>query len=205
LLKNTKEPLGTPQGSRGAEKFPERKRERYSVRKNIEKLKAELSIVDVARKHVDALRETGPDRLVGKCVHLDHLDKTPSLVIYKATGSFTCFGCGVWGDLIDLEVYGGHHADLWTAIVALSMRHGIELYRRPERWHKRNSEKHEDRKRISRVMAASYQRRLHRVFAPVILDGIGDPEERRVESARTWGELEPVAMAMALRRLGGSS
>jgi hypothetical protein len=205
LLKNTKEPLRTPQGSRGAEEFPERKRERYSVRKGIEHVKENVPIEDVAREYVEQLSETRADRLVGRCVSRDHADKTPSLVIYKDTRSFTCFGCGLWGDVIDLEMHGGYHADLWTAMVALSMRHGVEIPTRPERWYKRNAEKHEDRERIARVLTEGYQRRLHRIYAPVILDGIQDPGEQHEESARLWDGFRRVARGMALRKLEGSS
>lgn len=205
MHKGTKQPLGTPQGSRGAEEFPERKRERYSVRKGIEYVKEHVSIEDVAREYVEELKETGSNRMVGRCINPNHEDKTPSLVIYKETGSFTCFGCGAWGDVIDLEVYGGYHADLWTAMLALSLRYHVELPSRPERWHRRNAEKHEDRERIIRVLAESYQRRLYKIYAPVILDGIEDPTERREESARLWEGFGPVAQCMSLRRLGGDS
>lgn len=184
---------------------PERKKERYSVRSGIKHLKEHLSIEDVAREHVEELRETGPDKMVGRCVNPGHEDKTPSLVVYKEKGSFTCFGCGIWGDVIDLEMYGGYHADLWTAMVALSIRHGVDLPTRPERWHKRNASKHEDRERIARVLTESYQRRLHRVYAPVILDGIEDPRERHEESTKLWKGFGRVARGMALRKLEGNS
>jgi DNA primase len=205
LPKGTRETLQTPQGSRGGEEFPERRHERYSVRSGIKHLKENVSIEDVTREYVEELKETGSNKMVGRCINPDHEDKTPSLVIYKETGSFTCFGCGIWGDVIDLEVYGGYHADLWTAMLALSMRYGVELPARPERWHKHNAEKHEDRERIARVLTESYQRRLHRIYAPLTLDGIEDSDERGRESTRIWEELRPVAQAMALRRLGGSS
>jgi len=205
LPKGTRKNIETPQKSRDADELPERRRERYSVRKGIEAIKATVSIEQVAAEYVEELKRTGPNRLVGRCVSRDHLDKTPSLVIYKDTASFTCFGCGIWGDVIDLEVYGGYHAELWTAIIALSVRHGVDLPERPECWHRHQREKHEDRERIVRVLQEGYQRRLYRVFASVILDGIGDPSEHYEESRKIWDGLGRVARHMSRRRMEGGA
>jgi hypothetical protein len=205
LVNGTRQTSNTPQTSRDAKEFPERKCERYSIRTGIKHIKVQVSIEVVAREYIEELRETGPNRLVGRCVNRHHEDKTPSLVVYKETGSFTCFGCRIWGDVIDLEVYGGYHGELWTAMLALSQRYNVELPTRPQRWHQRNAEKHEDRERIARVLTHGYQRRLHRIYAPVILDGIDDPQERHEESTRLWKGFGRVARGMALRRLEGRS
>jgi DNA primase len=183
---------------------PERKRERYSVRKGLEVLKTAIPIEQVAAEYGE-FKLLGNGRLLGRCVSQLHEDKTPSMTVYTDTGRFKCFGCGIWGDVIDLEVYGGYHADLWTAMIALSMRYNVELPARPERWHKHNAEKYEDRERIARVLTESYQRRLHRIYAPVILDGIEDHHERLEESTRLWEGFRRVARGMALRRMAGSS
>jgi hypothetical protein len=204
LLNDTKPPSGTPQGSRDTEAASRHRHEPRSLLKSIEAVQI-VPIEDVARLRVEDLKDTGPNRMVGRCVNPKHEDKTPSLVIYKESNSMTCFGCGFWGDVVDLEVYGGYHADTWTAVIALAEQYGIELPQRSRRWHERQAEKHEDRERIIRVLAASYQRRLHRVFAPVILDNIGDPEELHEESTRIWQGFAPVAHGMALRRVGGGS
>lgn len=34
-----------------------------------------------------------------------HNDRTPSLVLYPENQTFYCFGCGAWGDAINLELY----------------------------------------------------------------------------------------------------
>jgi hypothetical protein len=183
---------------------PERKRERYSVRKGIEVLKTSVPIEQVAAEYGE-FKLLGNGRLLGRCVSQHHEDKTPSMTVFTDTGRFKCFGCGIRGDVIDLEVYGGYHADLWTAMIALSMRYNVELPARPERWHKRNADKYEDRERIARVLTESYQRRLHRIYAPVILDVIGDSRERQEESTKLWEGFRRVARGMALRRLEGSS
>jgi len=66
---------------------------------------------------VDAFQETlahAPDvkplqalgsRFITSCVFPDHEDSTPSFVLYPENNSFYCFGCGEWGDTLDLVSY----------------------------------------------------------------------------------------------------
>lgn len=176
----------------------------YGLRKSIEVIKESVPIEKVAAGYGE-FKLLGNGRLLGRCVSPLHEDKTPSMTVFTDTQRFKCFGCGLGGDVIDLEEMAGKHADTWTAVVALSTRYNIALYQPPERWHHRQAEKHEDRERIVRVLTEGYQRRLHRIYAPVILDGIDDLQERHEESQRLWEGFGRVARGMALRKLEGRS
>lgn len=66
------------------------------VRHRLERIKQEVSIVDIIGRYTK-LRRSG-DYLVGLCpLHSDH---HPSLAVYPATGTFYCYGCLKHGDVI---------------------------------------------------------------------------------------------------------
>jgi DNA primase len=65
-------------------------------REHIERLKRMHPIADVVSRYV-SLRPSG-GRLMGPCPF--HDDRTPSLTVYPATGTFYCFGCSKRGDVI---------------------------------------------------------------------------------------------------------
>jgi DNA primase len=63
----------------------------------IERIKQSLPIEKVISEYAP-LRPSG-NKLVGLCpLHDDH---NPSLTVYPATGTFRCYGCGKYGDVID--------------------------------------------------------------------------------------------------------
>lgn len=61
-----------------------------------------LDIVTEFRNAGADLRSRG-NRYTTRC--LFHADDTPSLTIYPETQSFYCFGCGAWGDALNLRKF----------------------------------------------------------------------------------------------------
>ena len=174
-------------------------RQPYSLRKAIQTVKQAVHIEQVAAEYT-ALKLSGPGRLLGRCVALDHTDKTPSMTVYTDRQRFKCFGCGLAGDVVDLEEIGGRHVETWTAVVALAERFGVELPRRPERWHKWQGEKHRRRRIVHDALTAAYQRRFFRVYGGYLED-IGDPAEREAEARMLFDDLRTLALAAAEHRI----
>ncbi len=65
---------------------------------DLDALKRRNPIAQVIGSHGVRLRPHGR-RLTGRCPF--HNDGRPSLVVYPATQSYFCFGCGAGGDVID--------------------------------------------------------------------------------------------------------
>jgi CHC2 zinc finger len=176
---------------------PERKRERYSVRKAVEVIKDNVPIEQVASEYGE-FRLLGKGRLLGRCVSPLHEDKTPSMTVFTDTQRFKCFGCGIGGDVLDLEEFAGRHAELWTAVVALSTRYEVELPGRPRRWHKWQSEKTQIRDAAENARKVVRRKRLFKVL---VLTGpefeIEDENERREAVAEAWE-----IFSSGMRRIG---
>jgi DNA primase len=171
----------------------------YGIRRGLEAIKDAVPIEQVAAEYGE-FKLIGNDRLLGRCLAPDHEDKTPSMMIFTDTQRFKCFGCGIAGDVGDLEELGGRHLEAWTAVVALSTRHGVELPQRPERWHAWQDDKARRRKMIREALANGYQRRFFRVYG-TYLEDIGDPQEREAEARRFFEDLRTVAVAAAENRM----
>jgi DNA primase len=155
---------------------------RYSVRKSCEKLKAEISIEDYLREHGVEVR-----RNRARCIV--HGGSNPhSFSINPEKGLWHCFSCQHGGDLIDLCELVERHADTWTACVSLSLAFGVELPRRPERWHDRQEEKERIRRKLLEIRRESYRRRYFRFYREE-LEAIEDPEEREEEAREIWKQL----------------
>jgi DNA primase len=172
----------------------------YRFKKAIETLKAATRIEDVAAEYGE-FKLLGNGRLLGRCFAPDHSDRTPSLTIFTDKGRFKCFGCGLHGDVVDLERVAGRHLEAWTAVIALSERYGVELPRRPDRWHEHNAEKGRRWNEIQRWRTRRYQRRLYRLFAADAVAAIPDADERAAEARREWDEAGGLARAWAARSM----
>ncbi len=83
------------------------------------------------------------------------------------------------------------------------MAFGVELPKRPERWHKRQDEKAKVREATKKYVASLYQRRLTRIYAPFVLVGGQSPEEELEELQGLAVALWPACLDMAERRLSG--
>ena len=171
----------------------------YSIKKAIETIKTAVPIEQVATEYGE-FKLAGTGRLLGRCIAPDHADRTPSMTVFTDNQKFKCFGCGLGGDVVDLEEIGGHHIETWTAVVALADRYGVELPRRPERWHEWTNEKDRRHKAILDALTRSYQRRYLRIFGSYLED-IGDLAEREVEARRFFEDLYPVARTAAANRM----
>ncbi len=178
----------------------DRERRTYGLRKAIEAIKDAVPIEQIAAEY-GLFKLLGNGRLLGRCVAPNHEDRTPSMTVFTDTQRFKCFGCGLGGDVIDLEEVAGRHLETWTAIVALSTRYGVELPQRPKRWHKRQDEKERVREAAKKYIADRYQRRLTRVFAPLVLLGGETPEEELQALEGLASALWPVSLSMAGKRV----
>lgn len=174
----------------------------YMFKKAIEAVKSAVRVEQVAAEYGE-FKLKGAGRLEGRCFAPDHEDRTPSLSVYTETDWWTCYGCGLRGDAVDLERVAGRHVEAWTAVIALSERYGVELPRRPARWHERNAEKGRRWKEIRRWRTRRYQRRLYRLFAADAVAAIPDEDERATEARRAWDEAAGLARAWAARSMGG--
>jgi DNA primase len=173
--------------------------ERLPRRSAIEAVKEAVRLEQVASEY-GQFEFQGSGRLLGRCVSEAHEDRTPSLTIFTETQTFKCFGCQLRGDVIDLEELAGRHADTWTALVALSVRYGIELPGRPEKWHGWQSEKAKRRQMIRDALADSYQRRWFRIYGTFLAD-IEDEGEYEREAAFFFERLRTVAVGAAIHRM----
>jgi len=170
-----------------------------SRRTVINEAKANVTTLELA-EHLcpRELQKAGKER-VSRCPLPDHEDKTPSFYVYPP-GRYWCYGCSRGGDVVDLEFFCGDYGELWEAVVALAAEHRVDLPRRPDRWHSWNGEKHRRRNMVRDAVASVYQRRLFRIYAP-ILDGIEDEAERQEEAAALWKDLRRAAVAAAEYRV----
>ncbi len=155
----------------------------------IDAVKAGVRIEDVAAEYAE-MKLAGPNRLLGRCPHPDHTDRTPSFTVFTDTQRFKCFGigCGISGDVVDLEKLCANHGELWTAMVALSVRYGVELPARSETWRKWSVRKVAIEDLGENVR---FQVRCRRLFKAMILNSpeiqnIEDPDERREEIRLCW-------------------
>lgn len=173
--------------------------ERRPRRSAIEAVKEGVRIEQVATEYGE-FKLLGSGRLLGRCVSEAHEDRTPSLTVFTESQTFKCFGCQLFGDVIDLEELAGRHAETWTAVVALAERYGVELPGRPEKWHAWQDEKAKRRQMIRDALADSYQRRWFRVFGTHLAD-IEDPDEYEHEAALFFDGLRTVAVGAAIHRM----
>jgi hypothetical protein len=178
---------------------PRHTEERLPRLSGIQAVKQGVRIEQVAAEY-GQFKFLGSGRLLGRCLSESHEDRTPSLTIFTETQTFKCFGCQAQGDVIDLEELAGHHADTWTATVALSVRYGVELPRRPGRWHEWQDEKAKRRQMIRDALADSYQRRWFRIYGEHLRD-IEDPDEYEREASLFFDRLRTVAVGSAIHRM----
>jgi DNA primase len=172
----------------------------YMFRKALEAVKAAVRIEEVVAYYTDA-RLLGNGRLLARCVAPDHEDKTPSMTVYTDSQRFRCYGCGVGGDVLDLERVAGRHLEAWTAMRALAERYRVELPRRSQRWHDWSIEKGRRHDGLRDVRTRIYQRRFFRMFRED-LAAIQDPAEREEEARKVYENLYGLARTCAIEREG---
>ncbi len=172
----------------------------HGLKKAIKAVK-EAVPVETYAVTVTALRFAGSS-LRGPCpIHKG--DNPEAFAVWPGEGRWHCFRCNEGGDVIDLcrAVEGG---ELWEAVVSLATRYGVELPRRSKRWHERQGHKARVREAAARQLASVYQRRLTRVYAPMVVHEGQTPEEELRALEELALALAPVARHWAERRVCGA-
>ncbi|MGH7857289.1 MAG: CHC2 zinc finger domain-containing protein [Candidatus Binatia bacterium] len=100
----------------------------------LERLRREISLVELAREAGLALERRGED-LVARCCFHDG-DDTPSLSIHPEKNVFHCFGCGAKGNVVDWVMRAER----------VSFRHAVEILRRRAGSPPPNGERAEEKK-----------------------------------------------------------
>jgi DNA primase len=170
----------------------------FGFRKCCEVVRDAVPIEVVARRYTDLESLGGAAWFTGRCPLPDHEDRTPSFYLYPQ-GRYWCYGCNRGGDVVDLEFFCGDYAELWEAMISLAVEYDVELPERPRRWFARQERQKPVRDALEEVKVHYVQRRLYRLFAPVI-DRIEDQTERKAEKAQTWHELRHVAVLVVAGR-----
>ena len=194
ILPESRQPLNLERG---------RCREPYGFRKGIEALNEVVPLPTYAATLTE-LKKAGV-RQVGSCPIPDHEDTTPSFTVYQESGRWYCFGCSRGGDLLDLfmavedwpeDAYG-------PALTAMAEKFGVELPQRSDRWHRWQDDKARILEAVKQRTAATYQRRLTRVYAPLVLLGGETPEEELEALEGLASALWPTSLSLAERRVAG--
>lgn len=96
----------------------------YFFRKQLEVVERGVSLTQVLADHGHSADQ------YGKVICPFHEDGNPSLQLYD--DGYYCFACGAHGDSVDLEYRLGSYEAMWQAMVALSVRHNVDLPRKPD-------------------------------------------------------------------------
>jgi DNA primase len=156
-------------------------RQRYAVRKGIEKIKQEVSIHDYLRAHGAEVRGNR-----ARCI-IHGGDNNQAFSIDPERGLWHCFRCNEGGDIITLCELVERHLEPWTAMVSLAEQFGVVLPRRGGRWHKWQDEKTKIRDVAAEARKAV---RRERLFKLLVLSGpefdIANAQERREAVAHAW-------------------
>ncbi len=174
-------------------------RRRYTIRKAAEKIKNEVTIEDY-------LRDRGHKVRGGRAKCIVHGGDNPtSLSVDSEHRIWHCHACKQGGDLLDLVQLAEQHPDAWTAIVELSTRFDVPLPTRPPQWSTRQEEKQKVRAALTKAMARRYQRRLVKLYAPLILVSDEPEAEELAEIEKFSAEIWPLCVAWAEKRMGDVS
>ena len=72
-------------------------------------MKLAYPLLDVVERAGVALRRSGSSRFQGLCPF--HADRNPSFFVYVNRQRFMCYGCHVWGDVLDFVRLHEHLGD----------------------------------------------------------------------------------------------
>jgi hypothetical protein len=172
-----------------------------SYTRPIDAAKEAVLVIDLA----DRLAGPGKMRRVGKtwatnCLLPNHEDRTPSFVVYPETNSWYCFSCLRGGDVVELArlVWGYDQRDAHVAAAMLLMEFGHEVPQRPPAWFRKQERQKPIRDAAHEIKVRSAQRRLMRIYAPLVAC-IEDASERREEALAGWNECGRLARLMVER------
>jgi hypothetical protein len=172
-----------------------------SYTRPIDAAKEAVLVIDLA----DRLAGPGKMRRVGKtwatnCLLPNHEDRTPSFVVYPETNSWYCFSCLRGGDVVELArlVWGYDQRDAHVAAAMLLMEFGHEVPQRPPAWFRKQERQKPVRDAAHEIKVRSAQRRLMRIYAPLVAC-IEDASARRDEALAVWNECGRLARLMVER------
>ena len=176
----------------------------YGFRKSLVVLNDAMTVTIYAET-VTKLKKVGL-RMVGSCPSHDHEDPSPSFTVYPESNSWYCFGCSRGGDLLDLFMFVEDWAEdaYGPALAAMAQKLDVELPQRSQRWFDRQDDKGRVREAAKRYVADRYQRRLTRVFAPLVLLGGETPEEELEALEGLASALWPISLSLAGERVAGN-
>jgi DNA primase len=165
--------------------------------KSAQAIKDAVPLVDYCGDRGIALRASG-NRFEGLCPL--HSEKSPSFAVYS-NQRYYCFGCKAYGDVLELHQRLEGLSSVSDAVMSLAMEYDVELPERSGKWCRRQDDKGRVRKTARIYIAQVYQRRLTRLYAPLVLVGGETPEEELEELAGLASALWPIALDMAERRM----
>jgi hypothetical protein len=179
----------------GESAYPERRG--VSGRSVITKAKQEIPTIDLADRLV--AENGGGWHKVGKewvasCPLPDHLDRSPSFTVYAGDRGWFCFGCQRGGDVIELARYAWSYerSEAVMAAADLLREFGHEMPEEPATWAARQKRRAPAREALEEAKVRHVQRRVFRIFVPVI-EAIEDEDERREETEHLWDAAEEIA------------
>jgi hypothetical protein len=181
---------------------PSPDRRGVSRRSAIKEAKDKVKTIDLADRL--AVGQPGRWHKVGaewtrNCVLDDHEDKTPSFCVDPEKDVWFCHGCLRGGDVITLAqlAWDIDRADVAAAEILLTFGH--EIPPRPPAWFARQARQKHARTALEEAKVLHYQRRVFRIFAPLIVP-IEDEDERREEEGFLWEAAGEIAARLAAQR-----
>lgn len=168
----------------------------------IDAIKDAVPVERYAADVVPSLKQVSKTQLRGRCP-IHEGENASAFVVFLDTQRWYCHRCRLGGDVLDLSEMAERHGDTWTAMLSLAQRYGVELPTKPERWRRYQDEKGAIRAAATTQVAKVYQRRLTKVFAPLVLLGGETPEEELQHLEELSAALWPESLAMARRRVNG--
>jgi DNA primase len=173
----------------------------YGFRKCCEAIKAAVPVEVIARRYTELRPLGGKAWFDGRCPLPDHDDHEPSFYIYPP-GRWWCYGCDRGGDVIDLEFRCSDYGELWVAMVALAVEHGVELPERPQSWRRKQGRQRPVRDGIEEAKIYVARRRLYgRFFEPLVL-ATENAEDRAHDAQLFWEYTAPLAEHLVANLMG---
>jgi DNA primase len=165
----------------------------YGFRRCCEAVREAVPIEEIAGRYTNLEPFGGEVWFTARCPLPDHEDKTPSFYLYPP-GRFHCYGCGRFGDVVDLEFVCGDYGELWEAMVSLAVEFDVKLPERPESWRRKQERQRPIRDAVEEARREVFRRRLFRWCVLPVVNAIEDVEERRGELERAWADFQRVPL-----------
>jgi hypothetical protein len=172
-----------------------------SYTRPIDEAKRLVPVIDLADRlgGPASLRRVGKE-WVGRCLIPDHEDRSPSFMVNPEKDVWFCHGCLRGGDVVELArlVWGYGQRDAHVAAAMLLMEFGHEVPQRPPAWFRKQERQKPVRDAAHEIKVRSAQRRLMRIYAPLVTC-IEDASARRDEALAVWNECGRLARLMVER------